>query len=206
MPYIKSTINITPSAKISNIKGSVARRMELSETLSETFYAEIKSLQKEQKKVYLKDVKKILQKICPELNIKIKKNYKCGVDGYIKPSYKENILDGFTLSIKAKGLFNKLLPPDGFTTLFHEVKHLFDYSTQPKLSKRVGNRILNEEAKLIKLSPIKSLWLDSSDFYSSFLYCDERIHNRINTQNKMSKLNMALLPNYSSVIYQNRAR
>ena len=161
---------VLQSAKLRGIQGSPEIRGKIADKLSAEFTKLVMdSFEKNEKKfaksvVFRADIKRILKRLAPKVKIEVRQ-LKSGCP-HISPVYDKTKTDAVVKSWCLHIPFKyDSLPSDDFDrlgSLNHEVRHLFQFITEPKFTNKFstsGLSVANSD--------------DTLKFYEKFLYTDE---------------------------------
>jgi hypothetical protein len=160
---------VASSAKMLGIKGSEAQRTQLAGELNDKFFKIIddefvrKAANKEKAELSKKELVGCIKQVVPNVKINVKYINDPMSFGYLEKTINKgkNTVDGFVL-----GLEGAVKKGEDHVVLRHEMRHFFDYMTQPKLAARS-----NTAAIIAKLGKGSESSVSSHlDVYSDLLY------------------------------------
>lgn len=166
---------VAPTAKISGIKGSLAKRAEIAAAKNAEFFGMVSDVFQKRGEVTGAEIETFFRKLIPGVHLevtKFRKNPDETSRAGLEKSYSERGFDGFVLHlpILTNGS-NIVLPASCAEELFHESRHLFDEITNPR-----AVAFSDDTPYLYDLNQYKCLSLGraaSNVFYSSKLYSNK---------------------------------
>lgn len=113
-----------------------------------------------------------LKKLCPGLNVNVKNNYSDLRNGAVSRIFSENTVIGYNLELPFSGSKpSDVLTKDNVSTLMHEVRHLMDFTYNPKYTGRV-----NTIPAFDKFKGYATRSANYSDFYENKIYASYLKH------------------------------
>lgn len=164
-------VKVAPTAILKGTSGSCEKRTEIAAAKTQMVFEEIQDIFIRQKAPVTREtLHEIIKKHAPNVKFNLM-HYKDSPNaGEVETVYKNNIVKSFDIKVpmlEHKG--RMVIGADKTEVLMHEIRHFFDYITQPKLSAKSNHQALFD---LDAGYAIRNSIYD--DFYEQKLYIKEK--------------------------------
>lgn len=167
---------VAPSARLAGIKGTDQQRAQMALELNDKLFKLIHDIfeqkieinkKNEYPSLTKKELMNCIKQVTPGVKIKMRYENRLGYFGSVERIFNKNKITGYVLSIKGK--VKKRINE---VPLIHEMQHIFDFITQPKMNARFNTDCLI--GRIENYSRFRDVF--NYKFYQDNLYATKRVN------------------------------